>query len=174
MITLKQNTAEWIRIKQHRLHLLQISDRTILNYMTKGLPVPDRWRNYRKALRDVPNVYKTGDLNDFTKVKWPAELFASDQRLLYSDLKLELDLPSYSYYLKANKLKQYYALFTTKWLQLKNYEQGIQDSELDDYIQSLESLTLEDLDKDLMVWPNSKYRDQSFSLQKLTPAQRMF
>src|SRR6056300_1080392 len=57
---------QWKSIRSERDALLSVTDYIILSSLERGEPVPQVWKDYRQALRDLPQTYETVD-----DVIWP-------------------------------------------------------------------------------------------------------
>lgn len=146
--------VKWIRIRNRRNFLLTTTDDLIRQFMENNESVSEEWTSYRKALRDIPNTYDIGDINDPDTVVWP-DAPSEFNRELYEDLLNTINDFSVSENLRSNTQMKYNMLIAVKWRQLKNYENGVEDSALNDHINTLELLTSEDLDcnVDDVAWP---------------------
>lgn len=64
-------------LRELRADLLRQSDWVVIKSQETGQPIPQEWKDYRQALRDLPknnpNVqFGTGN-NEVTNVNWPAK-----------------------------------------------------------------------------------------------------
>jgi hypothetical protein len=146
--------VKWVRIRNRRNFLLTTTDDLIRQFMENNESISEEWASYRNALRDIPNTYETGDIDDADTVVWPVAPSQFNQTL-YEDLLSTINDTSASEDLRTNPQIKYDLLIAVKWRQLKNYENGVEDSALNEYINTLESLSYEDLDcnVDDVDWP---------------------
>ena len=57
---LRTDATEWVIVKQKRSVLLTVSDWVMIKTLETGIPIPEVWVAYRKALRDItlqPDVF---------------------------------------------------------------------------------------------------------------------
>src|SRR6056300_322548 len=125
--------VKWIRIRKHRNFLLTITDDLIRQFMENNESVSEEWASYRSALRDIPNTYETGNIDDVDAVVWP-DAPSQFNQTLYEDLLNTINDDSVSENIRSNTQIKYDLLIAVKWHQLKNYENGIEDSTLNEYI----------------------------------------
>lgn len=61
----------WANIREERDLLLATTDHIVLMHYELGEPVPEDVKQYRQALRDLPQTY-----DDINSIEWPARLGA--------------------------------------------------------------------------------------------------
>ena len=64
-------TREWDSIILRRDTLLEVTDIAIADLTENGDDVPQDWEDYKQNLRDIPQLYKTGEIDDYENVIWP-------------------------------------------------------------------------------------------------------
>lgn len=62
---------EWISIRKIRNDSLAQTDITVQQFIDNAEEIPQEWIDYRIELRDLPQVYETGEIDDWTLVSWP-------------------------------------------------------------------------------------------------------
>lgn len=62
---------EWDSIILRRDTLLEIVDIVTADMTENGDTVSQDWEDYKQSLRDIPQVYKTGESEDYKNVTWP-------------------------------------------------------------------------------------------------------
>lgn len=61
----------WNDIRLMRDQSLIISDEIISDFITNNIDIPQEWKNYRQQMRDMPQIYMTGEINDYENIIWP-------------------------------------------------------------------------------------------------------
>lgn len=131
--------VKWIRIRNRRNHLLNTTDEIMRQHIEDNQQLPSEWVEYRNALRNIPNVYETGEIDDADLVVFPAMPHQFEEPL-YKDLYNKLNDENVIEVLRVNRNTLYQNLLGIKWKQLRNIENEISDSELDAQVQYLEDL----------------------------------
>ena len=131
--------VKWVRIRNRRNHILNVTDEIIRQHVENNQSIPNEWVEYRNALRNLPNVYETGEINDADLVIFPVMPQQFEQPL-YKELYDKLDDESVIEALRINRNTLYQNLLDIKWKQLRNIENQISDTELDERVQYLEDL----------------------------------
>jgi len=65
----RANTVTWVEIRERRNELLTESDFIIIKAAEEGTTVPDAWKTYRQALRDIPEDENA----PFGSITWPVK-----------------------------------------------------------------------------------------------------
>ena len=141
--------VKWVRIRNRRNHLLNTTDEIIRQHIEDNQQIPSEWVEYRNALRNIPNVYETGEIDDADLVVFP-EMPHQFEQPLYKELYDKLNDENVIEALRINRNTLYQNLLDVKWKQLRNIENQISDSELDAQVQYLEDLIDEHM-KDVMT-----------------------
>ena len=61
----------WDDIRLMRDRSLIISDEIIKDFITNNIDIPQEWKDYRQQMRDIPQKYMTGEINDYENIIWP-------------------------------------------------------------------------------------------------------
>jgi len=61
----------WNDIRSMRDQSLTISDEIINDFITNDIDIPQEWENYRQQMRDMLQIYMTGEINDYENIIWP-------------------------------------------------------------------------------------------------------
>lgn len=145
--------VKWVRIRNRRNHLLNTTDEIIRQHIEDNQQIPSEWVEYRNALRNIPNVYETGEIDDVDLVAFP-EMPHQFEQPLYKELYDKLNDENVIEALRINRNTLYQNLLDVKWKQLRNIENEISDSELDAQVQYLEDLIDEHMKDEMTPDPH--------------------
>jgi len=141
--------VKWMRIRNRRNYLLNTTDEIIRQHIEDNQQIPSEWVEYRNTLRNIPNVYETGEIDDVDLVVFP-EMPHQFEQPLYKELYDKLNDENVIEALRNRRNHLYQNLLDVKWKQLRNIENQISDSDLDAQVQYLEDLIDENM-KDVMT-----------------------
>jgi regulator of sigma D len=57
----------WPRIRNIRNNLLDYTDTLVMSYLDEGTDIPQQLKDDRQALRDFPQTYMTGEIDDWVQ-----------------------------------------------------------------------------------------------------------
>lgn len=73
----KLRTVKWKDIRQARNIRIADTDHIIQGFIDTQTEIPQDIKDYRQSLRDLPQTYETGEIDDWTNVEFPvlAEIY---------------------------------------------------------------------------------------------------